>query len=114
LTAPASGWYSPEKTEGGFVKKRYQVTLTESDVQVFQGHVKRLGLNPATLSLVVDDLIREMNKWFMKAQETGKLSMSDLFAFMGESIEQAMKEVREDAKPTPEAKKVEKRPSRKK
>jgi flagellar biosynthesis/type III secretory pathway ATPase len=95
-------------------KKRYSVTLTIDDVTEFQSYVKEYGLASGTLSLAADDMVREMNKMFRRAKETGKLTIGDLFTILGENVQEAMKEVREDAEPTPEAKEVAKRNQKKK
>ena len=70
------------------MKKRYQVTLTEDTVNRFQGLREKLNLPSSAMSAMLDDSLKScvdnMEKWVKQ----GKVSMVDLFAAIGESLDQ--------------------------
>lgn len=72
------------------MKKRYNLTLTQENVEKFQALCKQGGLPPVTLSLAVDDFLRDIAPVMEKATETGKFSVVDFFQFLGQQVEQAM------------------------
>ena len=70
------------------MKKRYQVSLTEDTVNRFQKIREKLNLPSSAMSAMLDDSLKScvdnMEKWVKQ----GKVSMVDLFAAIGESIDQ--------------------------
>jgi hypothetical protein len=70
------------------MKKRYQVTLTEDTVTRFQMLREKLNLPSSAMSAMLDDSLKScvdnMEKWV----KNGKVSMVDLFAAIGESLDQ--------------------------
>lgn len=78
--------------------KRYSLSLTAKDVEEFKAHCKVFGLGQGTLSRSADDMVREMNAWFRRAKDTGKLTIKDLFAVIGENIEANLNEIKQEGK----------------
>ena len=74
------------------MKKRYQVTLTEDAVNRFQKLVEKLNMPRSSMSSMLDDALKgcvtNMEKWVKQ----GKVSMVDLFAMVGEQIDQINEE----------------------
>jgi hypothetical protein len=68
-------------------KKRYNMTLTVTNVNRFQTLCKRLGLPRNTMSNAVDDLINSVADTFQTALDKGSMELSDLFKLMGKQLE---------------------------
>lgn len=43
------------------MKKRYAFTLTQEKVELLQAQIKELGLPPATISAMVDDILPQLS-----------------------------------------------------
>jgi len=84
-------------------KKRYQVTLTPSIVDRFQGLVDEIGLPPSTMSMAIDDFLKDMSEVFQTAKDSGTMRISDIFKVMGKQVELVIEEERR-AKNVPEPK----------
>lgn len=68
-------------------KKRYNVTLTPSVVDRFQGLCRQLNLPPSTMSNLCEDSIRNVSDTFQLALDKGSMELSDLFKVMGKQLE---------------------------
>ena len=68
-------------------KRRYSLTLTPSIVERFQGLCAQVGLPPATMSHVCDDVISGMSNTFQMAIDKGSIDFSDLMKLMGKQME---------------------------
>ena len=68
-------------------KKRYNMTLTVTNVERFQTLCKRLGLPRNTMSNAIDDLINSVSDTFQTALDKGSMELSDLFKLMGKQME---------------------------
>lgn len=77
-------------------KKRYNLTLTESNVERFQGYVREFGLSPNTMSRACDDILRDLNDIFQDAKEKGKFGIDDLFRVMGTQLQLLQEEERRE------------------
>lgn len=76
-------------------RKRYQLSLTPSNVERFQNLVKRMGLPPGTMSQACDDVIRDLSETFERALEKGSFELSDLMKLMGQQLELLEEEKKE-------------------
>lgn len=65
------------------VKRRYMVTLTQSNVERFQSLCKDIGLPVRTMSNACDDIIRNLCDQFQIVKEQGQISVSQLLTLMG-------------------------------
>lgn len=68
-------------------KKRYQLTLTVTNVERFQSLADKLGLPKNSMSNAVDDLINSLSDTFQTALDKGSMNLSDLFKLMGKRLE---------------------------
>jgi len=68
-------------------KKRYQLSLTPSIVERFQGLCKRLNMPNNTMSNAVDDLLDNLSDTFQMALDKGSIELSDLMRVMGKQME---------------------------
>jgi hypothetical protein len=68
-------------------KKRYNLSLTVTNVERFQTLCKRLGMPRNTMSNAVDDLINSVSDTFQTALDKGSMELSDLFKLMGKQME---------------------------
>jgi hypothetical protein len=68
-------------------KKRYQVTLTPSVVDRFQGLAKTLGMPSSVMSAACEDALNEMSNVFQLAKEKGTIEVSDIMRLMGQQME---------------------------
>lgn len=68
-------------------KKRYQLSLTPSNVDRFQRLIKRMNLPPSTMSQACDDVIRSLSETFEAALDKGSFEVSDLMKLMGQQME---------------------------
>jgi alcohol dehydrogenase class IV len=66
--------------------KRYQLSLTQENVDKFRELSRKIGMPDRFLSTSVDAYIGEMDKMMEKALAKGKITISDMFMQMGESI----------------------------
>lgn len=96
------------------MKKRYQLTLTEENVNRFQAIAEKLKMPKSTMSAMLDEslasLVKNMEKWVSQ----GKVSMVDLFAMIGEQLDELSKEEKQDAADERQATTAKKRPQAKK
>jgi len=86
-------------------KKRYQLTLTEENVNEFNKIAEEMKLPQGTLSLYLDDAVLKINQSIRKFQARGKVSFVDLFSVIGEGLDEIQEEVKKhDAQKTPSGK----------
>jgi len=74
------------------MKKRYSVTLTVETVEEFQQTAKDMGMSTSIVSTVCDEAITQTLQMLKKAQEHGRMSITDLFTMIGQRIEQSQQE----------------------
>lgn len=87
------------------MKKRYQLTLTEENVNRFQAIAEQLKMPKSTMSSMLDEslaaLVKNMEKWMAQ----GKVTMVDLFTTIGEQLDELSQEGKQDDQKQPEKKK---------
>ena len=69
-------------------KKRYQVTLTEENVVRFQNLSITLNLPVSSMSLMLDDMLRNVVGSMEKLTKKGNVSLADMFKVIGEQLEE--------------------------
>lgn len=79
-------------------KKRYQLTLTEDNVNEFNKIAEEMKLPQGTLSLYLDDAVLKINDVIRKFQARGSSSFADLFTVIGEGLDEIQKEVADNDK----------------
>ena len=84
----------PHTTAKG--KKRHMLTLTSENVKRFQDTCKEIGLPNSTLSNVIDDMLRDLNKVVDKARANGGYTIRDMFNMIGEQMELLQEEERKN------------------
>ena len=124
------------------MRKRYSITLTQENMEGMQALVKEFGQKPEMVGTILDEFMKEFLEsvapLIRKAQERGKVTVADLFSVIGAQFEKMEQlpdacpdcgrpmhkfhnctlnptaEGRKDEKPTPKAKTVVERSTRKK
>jgi len=90
------------------MKKRYQLSLTQENVERFKICAKQLNLPYSAMSSMVDDLLGNTVASMEKFMKKGKPTLADLFTVIGEQLEE-LEEDKAHEKPSQKAKTVEKR-----
>lgn len=88
------------------MRKRYMFTLTTENVEKFQKMVKDAGLPNSTLSSAIDDFIRDIIPIMERATSAGKITVVDLFRYMGEQVQSIIEEEKQHAEKRKEEKKT--------
>lgn len=79
-------------------KKRYSVSLRQTNVERFQALCKEFGMPPNTMSNALDDTLQGLCEVFQEAKERGTMNLSDIFRLMGKQVQLLIEEEREEAK----------------
>lgn len=74
-------------------KKRYQVTLTKSNVDDFQKLAKEMGIPLSIMSQILDESLQKVTASIRKFRERGTATFADLFHVIGEEMDKIQNEV---------------------
>jgi hypothetical protein len=97
------------------MQKRYQVSLTEENVQRFRAIAEKLRMPKLrAMSNVLDDSLRQIVESMEKFVEKGNPTLADLFKEIGRQMEGIEEEEKSlNVKPAPKTKVVAKKPREK-
>lgn len=68
-------------------KRRYNVSLTPSNVDRFHSLCKFFGMPPGTMSSCIDDFLVDISNVLELGKEQGKLDIDDLQRLMGKQMD---------------------------
>lgn len=87
-------------------KKRYQVALTQATVERFMKLAEELKMPQGIMSSILDQSLDQVTKTMERLHKKGTASFADLFQMIGETLDEAQKEVDRDAEAVPEKEKA--------
>lgn len=77
-------------------KKRYQITLTQETVEEFQALAEEMNMPRGTMSNILDESLLKTLKAIKKFRARKSATFADLFAVIGEELDELNEEVKQD------------------